>query len=110
MIKYANIKDFTRCGERGSHIYQWMETKASNPNGNRITIIIRAYDCESKLWVGYVLLGAQKTINLPGLKVDLTDVIKILGEIKRVTSFKDFIKGSCAETFFKDFTDLSLTI
>jgi hypothetical protein len=106
MIKYADIKDFSRCGEVGRHLYQWLETKASNEDGNKIAVIIRAYDCESKIWVGYVLINQRKIINLPNQKIDLTDVTKILGDIKKVKSFKEFIKGSCDENFFKDFKEV----
>jgi hypothetical protein len=103
MIKYAEIPEFQATGETefGSHLYTFREKEKQEPQ----IVLIRAYDVEPVLWCGLLFNSTKKIVNMPKRELDLTDVNNILGSVKRVDSFKEFIKGHSYESQFKDYEE-----
>lgn len=108
MIKYIDLPSFKALGECGmmSHLYQWMETE-NELDLDRKTILVRAYDVAPILWVGKIHSNStpKKIINCPNYEVDATKLKEVLPTMKRIASFKEFIKGHEYEHEFKGFEE-----
>jgi hypothetical protein len=104
MIKYITIPGYKNLGECGlfSHLYQF---KALTPDkdDNYPMIFIRSYDVPAILWHGNLLTKSKECIHI-NKELDLSYVEKVIGPVKQLSSFKEFIAGHIFEPDFNDFT------
>lgn len=110
MIKYASIKEFKALGEAyiGAHLYQWMREpmyESTNPTEKYgAVVLVRAYDIEPRVWVGYIFNGNDTYINGAQMQDGaLDELVKILGPVKQCDDLKEFIDGHGVEYQFENF-------
>ena len=99
MIKYAERKDYKNVGEiqMFSHVYQFFENVEENPK----IILIHAYDCDTKVFKGFLYDKSKTFINVDLLE---NETKKIEGYCGRVTQvgFDEFIKETQFADLYKD--------
>lgn len=91
MIKYVDIEGYNNRGEimPYSHVYQFLQTGTEKP----LTIIVHAYECDTKAFKGY-LFCASKTYQCVPLTVREKEEIEgVAGKLVEVT-FEDLIKDT----------------
>jgi hypothetical protein len=100
MIKYVKIPGYTNLGEiqTFSHLYQFMENGKETP----MTILVHAYECDTKIFKGYVFNKTGIYKSVPLTNDELSKIEQATGKAKQV-DFKDFITGTIVEEFYKDF-------
>lgn len=108
MIKYAKIPEYTNLGEvpvMMSHLYQFIKVQ----DKHQPIIFVRAYDVpEPLIWHGYLFMNDCEYQNLSLKGIDLSDVKKILGDVKEIKDFKEFIKGHYMESYFDPFKNMEV--
>jgi hypothetical protein len=104
MIKYVKIPGYVNLGESEmfSHLYQF---KALEPDENNYynMIFIWAYIGPATLWHGNILAKTKECIFVEK-ELDLKEAESMIGPIKIIRNFKEFIKNNAFESSFKDFT------
>lgn len=103
MIKYADIKGYKNLGEIQlfSHLYQFIEIDKDTP----MTILIHAYECDVKIFKGYVFnkTNTYKSISLTN--EEITSIEPYVGKINQV-NFNEFIVGTIIEDYYKNFKEI----
>jgi hypothetical protein len=100
MIKYASIDGYKNLGEIElfSHLYQFMEKGKETP----MTILIHAYECETKFFKGYVFNNTKTYKSIPLTELEIKEIEKYTGTGQQV-DFLKFIIGTIVEDYYKDF-------
>jgi hypothetical protein len=100
MIKYVDISGYKNLGETQpfSHLYQFMEIGKETP----ATIIVHAYECDTKIFKGYVF-NKTKTYKSVQLTEDELRAIEQATSKAEQIDFPEFIKGTIAEEYYKEF-------
>lgn len=103
MIKYIDIPGFTNFQEviMLSHLYQSMEKNKETP----MTILVHAYECDTKIFKGYVFSKTKTYENVSLTNDELKAIERAIGKAEQV-SFIEVIKDSIAEEAYKDFTEI----
>ena len=100
MIKYVDIDGYKNLGEVQlfSHLYQFIETEKDTP----MTILVHAYECDTKIFKGYVF---DKTKTYKSVRLTEGELETIEGATGKAeqTDFPEFIKGTIAEEYYKEF-------
>lgn len=100
MIKYANIEGYNNLGEiqMFSHLYQFIERDKATP----MIILIHAYECDTKVFKGYIFNSSQTYENIPLTDTEINQIEIYTGKLQQI-DFKEFIVGTIAEASHKDF-------
>ena len=127
MIKYANIEGYNNLGEiqMFSHLYQFRERDKATP----MIILIHAYECDTKVFKGYIFNSSQTYENIPLTDTEINQIEVYTGRILtedfslgrntekvegvcvydklQQIDFKKFIVGTILEDLYEDFMSCS---
>jgi hypothetical protein len=102
MIKYAEIDGYENLGELQmfSHLYQFIEKDKETP----MIILIHAYECDTKVFKGYVFNETQTYNSIPLNNNEIEEIEKYTGKLEQVQFIK-FIMGTIVEDSCKGFKE-----
>lgn len=90
MLKYANVKGYYTVGEVLHQVYQWIEKDVENPQ----IILVNAYECEPRLFKGYVFNKTNTYMPTEIIDGELEDINKIVGDVEIIKDFNLFNEKS----------------
>lgn len=91
MIKYAELPGYRNCGELipFSHFYQFIQNGADTP----VTIVLHAYEGETKAFKGYLFHKKKTFENLPLTTEERKALNHFVGKITQV-DLDELLSGS----------------
>lgn len=100
MIKYATIEGYRNIGEiqMFSHLYQFVENIEEEPK----VILIHAYECDTKVFKGFLYNNSKTFKNVELLKNEIKEIESCCGKLTQV-DFNEVIKETEFAEFYKDF-------
>ena len=103
MIKYVNIKGYINRGEiyPFSHYYQFIQNNDDAP----IIILVHAYECETKVFKGYLFTNNKTFKSVPMVDEEIKEIEFATGKLTQV-DFDEIIKESEFEENYSDFSKI----
>lgn len=100
MIKYAEIEGYRNIGEINSfsHLYQFIENVEENPK----IILIQAYECDAKVFKGFLYNNSKTFINIDLLDNEIEEIEKYCGDATQI-DFDELIKETDFAEFYEDY-------
>ena len=71
-----------------------------------ITILVHAYECDTKIFKGYVFSKTSTYKSVPLTEEEISEIECATGKSEQV-DFQEFIKGTILEEVYKDFKEES---
>lgn len=103
MIKYVEIDGYDNFGEVApfSHFYQFMQKDV----GERRTILVHAYECDTKVFKGYLFHNSKTYKSVPLNDHEKSKIEGTTGKLTEVP-FHKFSDGTSIKDFFADYIEL----
>ena len=108
MIKYVDLPGYQNVGELAlfSHLYEFIEPLEKEP---RKLILVHAYEVyPAKVFKGYVLDETRTYESIPLTAEEKSKIEPATGDVTQV-DFKELIKGTIAEEYYKEYGEMKKT-